>query len=164
MFRTLVLIYFDRPPFGHTIKRNFITIQTVDLEIGSILISYKGSGPTFYIFVHNFSKKIFLILYSINRPSIIVWLPVLLKILDNICIVTICCPVCHVTNFENHLTFLINPFFWITKNSRQKFKISRKKIPFNTKYKAFFLIFLQGLSLKLIKTTPLEGESLTLMI
>ena len=130
MFRTLVLIYFDRPPLRHTIKRSFITIQTVDLEIGSILISYKGSRPTFYLFVYNFSKKIFLILYSINRPNIIVWLPVLLKILDNICIVIICCPVCHVTNFENHLTFLINPFFWITKSSRQKFNYLKKENTF----------------------------------
>ena len=38
---TLVLIYFGRPRLGHTIKTNFI-LQTVDPEICSILILYKG--------------------------------------------------------------------------------------------------------------------------
>ena len=30
---TLVLIYFGWPPLGHSIKTNFITFQTIDLEI-----------------------------------------------------------------------------------------------------------------------------------
>ena len=41
MVMTLVLIYFGRPPLGHTIKTNFKTFQTVDLEIFSIFIFHK---------------------------------------------------------------------------------------------------------------------------
>ena len=33
MVSTLVLIYFDGPQIGYTIKTNCITFQTVDLEI-----------------------------------------------------------------------------------------------------------------------------------
>ena len=57
MVSTLVLIYFDRPPLGHTIKANFITIQAVDLEIYLILIFYKDAGlvsPPH--FVYDFSR------------------------------------------------------------------------------------------------------------
>ena len=38
---TLNLMYFGRPQIEHTIKARFITFQTVDLEIWSILIFYK---------------------------------------------------------------------------------------------------------------------------
>ena len=40
--------------------------------------------------VYDFSTKIFLILYSINRPNFIVWLHLLLEILGNMCIVVVC--------------------------------------------------------------------------
>ena len=35
---TLALIYFRRIPLGHTIKTNFITYETVDLEMCSIFV------------------------------------------------------------------------------------------------------------------------------
>ena len=38
---TLDLIYFGRPPLWHKIKTNFITFQTADLKMCSILIFYK---------------------------------------------------------------------------------------------------------------------------
>ena len=41
-------------------------------------------------FVYDFSTKIFLMLYSINRPNFIVWLPLLLEILGNMCIAIVC--------------------------------------------------------------------------
>ena len=41
-------------------------------------------------FPHNFWRKIFLLLYSINWPSFIVWLPLLLEILLNRCIAIVC--------------------------------------------------------------------------
>ena len=37
-------------------------------------------------FVYDFSTKMFLMLYSINLPNFIAWLPLLLEILDNMCI------------------------------------------------------------------------------
>ena len=48
-----------------------------------------------------------------------------------------CCTVCDVINFEINLSFLIEPFFYITKNKDKNINISRTKIVFNMKYKAF---------------------------
>ena len=41
-------------------------------------------------FVNDFSTKMFLMLYSINRPIFIAWLPLRLEILGNICIAIDC--------------------------------------------------------------------------
>ena len=41
-------------------------------------------------FVYDFSTKMFLMLYSINWPNFIVWLPLLLEILGNMCITIVC--------------------------------------------------------------------------
>ena len=90
-------------------------------------------------FVYDFSRKIFLMLYSINPPNLIVRLPLLLEILSNVCIVIICYPVCDVINFENNHNFLIKP--------GQNAKFSKIKQAFNIKQKAFFIIF-KGFLLK----------------
>ena len=50
-------------------------------------------------FPHNFSRKIFLLLYSINWPNFIVWLPLLCEIFDNMCIAIVGTPGCDVINF-----------------------------------------------------------------
>ena len=41
-------------------------------------------------FVYDFSTKMSLMLYSINQPNFIVWLPLLLEILGNMCIASVC--------------------------------------------------------------------------
>ena len=41
-------------------------------------------------FIYDFSTKIFLMLYSVNWPNFIVWLPLLLEILGNICVAIVC--------------------------------------------------------------------------
>ena len=41
-------------------------------------------------FVYDFSTKMFLKLYSINRPNFIVWLPLLLEILGNMYLAIVC--------------------------------------------------------------------------
>ena len=41
-------------------------------------------------FVYDFPRKIFLMPYSTNWPTFIVWLPLLLKILVNVCIPIVC--------------------------------------------------------------------------
>ena len=68
----------------------------------------KGLG----IFIHHieFSRKIFLMLYSINRLNFIVWLPLFLEKLGNFCIAVVCFPGCDVTIFEINLIFRINRF------------------------------------------------------
>ena len=73
-------------------------------------------------FVYNFSRKMFLMLYSINWPHFIVWLPLRLEILGNMCIKIICEPGCDVIKFEINLIFLIKPFCYIAKKSRRKLK------------------------------------------
>ena len=61
-------------------------------------------------------------LYFINWPNFIVWLPSLLEILDNMYITIVSFPSRDIVNFENNLIFLINLFFYMTKTSWQKFK------------------------------------------
>ena len=69
MVSTLDLMYFGRPQLEHTIKARFITFQTVDLEIWSILIFYKKglalASPPHFVYDVSKRKKI-LMLYSIN--------------------------------------------------------------------------------------------------
>ena len=62
-------------------------------------------------FRHNFLKEMFLLLCSFNWLDFIVWLPLLCKILGNMCIEIVCKPGCDVMNFEVNLIFLIKPLF-----------------------------------------------------
>ena len=41
-------------------------------------------------FAYDFSTKMFHMLYSVNCPNFIAWLPLLLEILDNICVAIVC--------------------------------------------------------------------------
>ena len=41
-------------------------------------------------FVYDFLTKMFLMLYSINSPNFIAWLPLLLEILANMCVAIVC--------------------------------------------------------------------------
>ena len=41
-------------------------------------------------FVYDFPTKMFFMLYSINGPNFIVWLPLLFEILGNMCIAIVC--------------------------------------------------------------------------
>ena len=75
----------------------------------------KGSGTSFSTtFSVWFSVKLFL-LYSINWPTFIVRLSLLLEILGNICVAIISCPIC-----EINLSFLIKPFCYMIKKIRRK--------------------------------------------
>ena len=62
-------------------------------------------------FMYDLSTKIFLLLYSINLPNLIVWSPLLLEILCNMCIAIVYYPGCDVMDFEINLIFLIELFF-----------------------------------------------------
>ena len=61
-------------------------------------------------FVYVFSRKMSLMLYSINWPKYIIWSPLLIEILGNMCIAVI------------NLIFLIKSFLRMIKESRYKFK------------------------------------------
>ena len=41
-------------------------------------------------FVYDFSRKMFLMLHTTNLPNFFVWLPLLLEILDNMCVTIVC--------------------------------------------------------------------------
>ena len=100
----------------------------------NICFSEKGLGlvsPPH--FVYDFSGKMFLMLHSINLPNFIVWLPLLLEILDNICITIVYWPGCEVIKFEINLIFLIKPFCYMTKKSRQKLKYLEDERAFEMK-------------------------------
>ena len=85
-------------------------------------------------FLHDFWRTIIILLYSINWPSFIVWLPLLREILSNMCIAIVCWPVCDVINFEINLIFLINPFSLIWPKIQDKnLNILRKKRAFKMK-------------------------------
>ena len=84
-------------------------------------------------FVHDFARKMFLMLYSIKWSNFIVWLSLLLEILGNMCIAIAYFPDCDVINFENSPIFLIKLFFYMTKKSRQEFKYVENEKRFKVK-------------------------------
>ena len=71
-------------------------------------------------FLYDFWREIFLILFAIKWLNLIAWLPLLVEILGNVCIIITCFPVCHVTNFEITFSFLIKPFSYMSKTSGQR--------------------------------------------
>ena len=111
-------------------------------------------------FVHDFSRKMFLMLYANNWPSFIVWLHLLLEILGSMCIAIVCFPGCGIINFEISLIFLIKPFFYLTKKSRQKFKYLDNKKSFRDEIKSIFHHFLKDFSVAKNCLRP-ESASLT---
>ena len=116
-FCSLVLIYFNSPQMLHAIK----TLNYWSRDMLKFDFPEKGLGIVFPPhFVYDFSRKIFLMLYSINWPNFIVWLPLLLEILGNMCIAIVYYPGCDVMNFEINFIFLIKPFFLHDQNVKTK--------------------------------------------
>ena len=86
------------------------------IEQGLGLVSSKD-------FMYGFSRKMFLVIYSINWPNFIISLSHCLTSSDvrqyeyyN------CFPGCYAINLKINLIFLIKPFINVTKKSRQKIK------------------------------------------
>ena len=65
----------------HYWSRDMLNFDFLDKGLGIVSLAY---------FVYDFSTKMFLTLYSIDWPNSIAWLPLLLKILGNMCIAIIC--------------------------------------------------------------------------
>ena len=72
------------------------------------------------IFCLIFWRKLFLLLYSINWPNSIVWLPLLREILGNMCIAVVSYPGCDVIYFEINFTFVIKLFFLQDQKGKTK--------------------------------------------
>ena len=115
-------------------KCNLVSIyfDSYDLGTSKEMLNFRFSGKGQEIFstlhfVYDFSRKMFFMLFSINWANIIVWLPLLLKILGNMLISIVFFPDCDGINFEINLIFLIEPFFYMDKKSRQNLNILRTK-------------------------------------
>ena len=104
------------------------------------------------------SRKIFFILYSINRINFIVWLLLLHEKLDNMRVVIVSIPVCDVINFET-LVFSSSHFLHNQKSQDKNLNILRTKRDILTGNKTHFSSILKGFLLKQIKATFLEDES-----
>ena len=84
--------------------------------------------------VYDFLRKIFvMLLISLILINFIVWLPLLLEILGNMCTAIAYFPCCDVINFEINLIFLIKPFFYMTKSQNKNLNILITKRAFKVK-------------------------------
>ena len=91
----------------------------------------KGSETSFSTsFLHDFSRKIFLMSYSIKRANFIIWLHLLLAISGNI------------RTLKFALAFLWNHFFYITKNSEETLKYLKNEKNFQKRvfFKGFLVV------------------------
>ena len=79
------------------------------------------------LFLHHFSRKIFLMFYSINWPNFTVWLPLFLVTSSNMGIIIVCSLVCDVINFKIDLSFLIKLFSYMTEKPEEKIYVLEKK-------------------------------------
>ena len=128
---------FASPRLGDAIKINYKISDCLSRDMFE-----KGLGlVSLTRFVFDFSRKIFHISHSIKWSTFIIWLPLLLEILDNMCIVIICFPVYDARNFENSLSFFIRACFYMNK------KLRTKVLRWN---KTLFSSFLKGFQLQKI--------------
>ena len=89
--RILVLIYFDSPQLALQKSKRYKTLDYWSRDMLNFNFSEKGLrlvSPTH--FANNFSRKMSLVLHSIKWSNFMVWLPLLLEILDNMCITVVC--------------------------------------------------------------------------
>ena len=102
----LIFNIFRQLSTWHTIKSNCIKLQTIDPEICSILIFQKRVWEQF---LHH----VLCMIFQEKCLSCYILLPDQISLPD--------CN-CDVINFETKFIFLIKPFFYMTKKSRQKFR------------------------------------------
>ena len=83
-----------------------------------------------YFFVYDFSRKMYLMLYFINWPNFIVWLPFFLEILGKICNTNICFPNSDVINLKNWSYVSNQAAFLHDQKNKKKTLISCKSFSF----------------------------------
>ena len=139
MVCSLVSMYFDSTKLGIQSNKMHKTLEHWSRDMLHFDYLEKDLGTLFPPhFVYNFSRKVFLMLYSINWLNFIVWLALILEMLGNMCITIFCFPGCDVINFEINFVFLIKPFFYMPKNWRQKFKYFESEKSFKGEMKNIF--------------------------
>ena len=100
-------------------KYSEIKVQTTCLYLIQSFIK-KIRRDLKLIFCLIFWRKFILLLYSINWPNSIVWLPLLREILGNMCIAVVSYPGCDVIYFEINFTFVIKLFFLQDQKGKTK--------------------------------------------
>ena len=115
MVCSLVSIHFPNQAYNKSKLYNILDYWSRDMLNFDFLEKWLGIASPPY-FVCDFSRKMFFMLYSINWPNFIAWLPLLLEIFVNIRLLT---------RLWRHkfwsLPYLSN-HACMTKMSRQKFK------------------------------------------
>ena len=128
--------------------------------------SWNSFSTTFCVIICvNISRKMLIMLYSINWPNFIVWLPLflhgynaiispwLLELLVNMCITIVCFTGCDVISFEINIIFLIKQVCYMTKNSRQNFKYFENEKSFGGEIKNIFYQFERTFSCQKLSQT-----------
>ena len=87
------------------------------------------------------------------------WLPLLLEISGNMCIVIVYFLVCDVIHVEIYLSFVVKQFSYMTKKSGQKFKYFKNEKWFHVEIKPFLISFL---ALSVVENCP-RTESVPLL-
>ena len=109
-------------------------------------LDFLEKGLRLLHFGYYFSRKIFRMLYSINWPNLIVWLPLLLEILGNMCIAIICFPDCDVINFGINLT-PNQAIFLYDRKAKTKIEIPWERKELLRWNKKHFSLFLKAFQL-----------------
>ena len=112
------------PSNQHTLETNCLKFYTVDPEICSVLIFQIRVWEQFlqHILCIIFHQKCFSCCILSTDQISLFWLPLLLEILGNMCIAIVCEQGCDVKNFRINLIFLIKPFLYMNRKSRQELK------------------------------------------
>ena len=117
-------------------------LQTVDLEICSILILKKGLGvvsPPY--FPYDFQEKYFSSYILLTTQIFLSDCLYFIEIFRKTCATIFRYQFCDVINFEIYLSFLTKPFSSMTKSSEQKLKDLKKERSFSGEIKTFFRLF-----------------------
>ena len=117
-------------------------LQTVDLEICSILILKKGLGvvsPPH--FPYDFQEKYFSSYDLLTKQILLSDCLYFIEIFRKTCAAIFRYQFCDVINFEIYLSFLTKPFSSMSKSSEQKLKYLKKERTFSGEMKTIFRLF-----------------------
>ena len=102
--RTLASVYSDSLQIGIELKQVYKTVHYWSRDMLNFVFLEKDPGiisPSY--FMNDFSRKMFLMLHSINWPNFIAWLSLLPEAMANFL-------GCDVRNFKINLVFVMDPF------------------------------------------------------
>ena len=114
----LISMYFDGPQLRIQQKQTVKNFRLLIQRYAQFWLLKKFLGiisPPYFVF--DFSRKTFLMLYPLNWPHIIAWLPLVPERLRNLCIAIACYPGWDAKNLKINRIFVMKPFFYVAKKS-----------------------------------------------